>query len=184
MAYELAYHQVLDQKTGELVKKDQMFVEVDGKDCPVYEDVQPNGDIQYLLKVVDDHGHEYFKRCPKHVLDQVHGREIVSDVALFTDAEIYQPSIQEMIARFEGVRSDGFYDGDVDDADMALDGEIITDFEERTEIAVKRLNELREQKGKARADKVQKADDDMVTERAEADDSVIQSDTIEEKPVA
>jgi len=165
--FKKAHHQFIDGKTGEYVDTDPMIVKADGKDYQLYEDIQPNGDVQYCIQVQNEYGEVYMKRCPKHLLDQVRGREIVSDVALFSDVDMHQPSIQETIARFEGAVKEGFFDGELTD-DEFDDDDYITEYEERSILATKRLEELRLEKSKELEGKQSKSDKDMKSERAKA----------------
>lgn len=173
--YKKAYHQYIDGKTGEYVNAEPIIVRADGKKYQVYEDIQPNGDIQYCIQLEreyeEDDGsitvEKYMKRCPKHLLDQVRGREILSDVALFSDVDMHQPSIQETIARFEGAVKEGFYDGELTD-DEFDDDDYITEYEERSILATQRLQELRLEKSKELEGRQGKSDKDMKSERAKA----------------
>ena len=126
--------------------------------------MQPNGDIQYVIQVKNEYGELFWKRCPKHLLDQIRGREILSDVALFSDIDMRQPSIQEVIARSERV---GIFTGDLTD-DEFDDDDYVTEFEERAQEAIRQVQELRLKQSKDFEDKRKDLSKDMSSERVNA----------------
>lgn len=135
---------------------------------------QPNGEIEVVTPIIDDDGKETgeVKRVPLYVLNLIKGKEIVSDVSLTIDTDLYPPTMADMIARFERPAEDGYFDVDDPDTDFdegALDqDDYVSEHEDRAREALDRINKANIEAQKRKEERMDKVDADMKSERVEA----------------